>query len=242
MKFQTSITDVKTNGTERVRGKELTELIENNTFTQTIFLILQGRLPRDQEEQMMNAIFTSIIDHGPATTSALTARISASANNPMHCALAAGILGFGERHGVALEATMHFFYENVETSDVSLLLKSMKEQKKYAPGFGHKVFEEKDPRAEVLLKKAEELGFFGMHCKFAKSVHTEINKISSKKLPLNVDGAIGAILCDMGFDSRLGRGIFVIGRIPGLVAQVYEEMVQDSGIRRLDVDDIEYIP
>ena len=112
MKFKTSITDVQKNGTETIRGKALTDLIEKNTFVQTIFLILQGELPTESEEKMLNAIFTAIIDHGPGTTSALMARISASANNPMHCALAAGILGFGERHGVALEATMKFFYKN----------------------------------------------------------------------------------------------------------------------------------
>jgi len=241
MKFKTSITDVQKNGTETIRGKALTDLIEKNTFVQTIFLILQGELPTESEEKMLNAIFTAIIDHGPGTTSALMARISASANNPMHCALAAGILGFGERHGVALEATMKFFYKNLEVTDIVSLLTSMKEQKKYAPGFGHKGFEERDPRSDALLKKAKELGFFGKHCEFALRVHKELNALSSKKLPLNVDGSIGAILCDMGFDSRLGRGIFVIGRIPGLVAQVYEEMMNDTGIRRVDVEDIEYI-
>ena len=51
---------------------------------------------------------------------------------------------------------------------------------------------------------------------------------------------MAAILLDMGFDARLMKGFFIIARIPGLVAQVYEEMADDPGIRRLDQSDIQY--
>ena len=51
---------------------------------------------------------------------------------------------------------------------------------------------------------------------------------------------MAAIISDMGFDWRMARGFFIIGRVPGLVAQVYEEMTSGGGLRRIDESEIEY--
>src|SRR3989338_45757 len=241
MKFKTAITQVNREVWETVRGEPLSELISKRTFSETIFLILKGTLPPEAQARMINAILTATIDHGPATASALCARISASAKNPMHTALAAGILGFGERHGSAVESAMNFFYAHKEGYDVPKLVRDMKARKEYVPGFGHKVFTEHDPRSVALFDIARDTNIYGAYCELAHTLHKEINAVSSKPLPMNVDGAIAAILCDMGFDSRLGNGIFMIGRVPGLVAHIFEEMTTGQGIRRLDDGEVEYM-
>jgi len=46
---------------------------------------------------------------------------------------------------------------------------------------------------------------------------------AKKSLPINVDGAIGAILADLGMDPAAFNGIFMIARTPGLIAHVIEE-------------------
>jgi Citrate synthase, C-terminal domain len=46
---------------------------------------------------------------------------------------------------------------------------------------------------------------------------------AKKSLPINVDGAIGAILADPGVDLAAFNGIFMTARRPGLVAHVIEE-------------------
>jgi citryl-CoA lyase len=242
MKYKTSTTNVQADGTEIVRGKQLKELIKNNTFSQTIFLMLQGEMPTDAQRQMVDAMLTAIIDNGPAVTSAQCARLSASAGNEMHTALAAGILGFGDRHGVALEHAMNFFYNHADdtASELASMITECREERARIPGYGHKIFKDEDPRTGVLFEKARELGIAAKHVALSLAVHKELNAQSSKTLPLNIDGALAAILCDMDFDSRLGKGFFIIGRMPGLVAQVHEEMVNDVGIRRLDPAEIEY--
>ncbi len=240
MKFKTSISDIRRDGTEIIRGYKLTDLIEKKSFVETIFLILKGELPNPSHAKMMDAIFSAVIDHGPAVASALTARISASAKNDLHTSVAAGLLGLGGRHGVVIEPAMNFFYDNSNESDLAGLLQKMKEKKQYASGFGHKIFEV-DPRTQALLKIAKETGIYGRYCEFAEKVETTLNSTSSKKLPLNADGAIAAILCDMGFDARVGDGIFVIARVPGLVSQVVEEITSGEGIRRIEPEEIEYI-
>lgn len=240
MKFQTKLTKVE-KGEEIIRGENLEKLMTENTFAQNIFFLLIGKMPDEKQTKMFEAILSSVIDHGPATASALTARISASAKNPLHASVAAGLLGLGERHGVVISQAMEFFYKNSEEKNLLGLLKTMKENKQYVLGYGHKFFPDLDPRTVKLFEIAKENNIFGQYCEFALNVEKNLNEISSKKLPLNADGAIAAILCDMGMKSNIGNGIFIIARVPGLVAQVLEEVESDVGIRRLSDDEIEYL-
>ena len=50
----------------------------------------------------------------------------------------------------------------------------------------------------------------------------------------NVDGAIGAILADLGMNPAAFNGIFMIARTPGLVAHVIEEQTREKPMRRID--------
>lgn len=240
MKFTTSITHVKHDGNEEIRGHSLDHLIESQSFASAVFLLLTGNEPTEQQAKVLNAIFVSVLDHGPGTASALNARISASAKNPIHASLAAGILGLGERHGMAASAAMEFLYDAKDESDLDELVATLKEAKVRIPGYGHKVFTDFDPRTRTLFKIATDEGVYGEYCVLALGVHAAINRISSKKLPLNVDGAIAAILCDMGLSPKLGNALFLIGRVPGLLAQILEEQENDVGIRRLTDEEIEF--
>jgi citryl-CoA lyase len=239
MKFETSITKIE-NEKEIIRGKSLESLIKKQSFVSTIFLLLFNRLPKKNEEVMFNALLVSVIDHGPGTSSALNARVSASAGNPVHASLAAGILGFGERHGMAVEGAMKFFYDHADSKDIAAQLKELKDKKVRIPGYGHKVFTKNDPRTVTLFDIAKKQKILGKYCKFAGLVQKELNAISSKPLPLNVDGALAAILCDMGVDKKIGNIIFLIGRTQGLLAHIYEERTNDIGIRRIPAEDVEY--
>jgi citryl-CoA lyase len=240
MYFKTSITNITPEGKEFIRGFDLEILAESSNFGDTIFLLLLGRKPNGNESKMWNALLVMAIDHGPGTASALTARISASAKNSVHTSLAAGLLGLGERHGLAIEGAMKFFLEHKNVENLQAFLQNMKEQKKYVPGYGHKVLSV-DSRANALLKIAKVTGFYKEHCAFAEAVQEALKNTSSKVLPLNVDGAMAAVLCDMDIGTNLAKGIFMIARVPGLVAHIVEEIKNDDGIRRVDLDDIEYI-
>jgi citryl-CoA lyase len=240
MIFQTSITNIK-DGEEIIRGHKLEELIQERSFVEVIYLLFQGELPIESHANMLNALLVAAIDHGPGTVSGMTSRISASAGNSTHSAFAAGVLGFGPRHGIAGEGAMRFFYEHVDERDLRGLLAALKEDGVRIPGYGHKIFTETDPRSDVLFTIAKEQGIFGKYSEFALRVKDELNKISSKPLPLNIDGTMAAILCDMGMDARLGQTFFLISRTPGLLAQIHEEQTNDVGSRRLEDSEIEFV-
>jgi citryl-CoA lyase len=51
---------------------------------------------------------------------------------------------------------------------------------------------------------------------------------------LKVDGAIGAILADLGMKQAGFNGIFMIARTPGLIAHAIEEQARERPMRRID--------
>lgn len=239
--MKTSITKIK-DGKEIIRGKKLEDLVKKYTFSQSIFLLFTGRLPKKNEARIFDALLTSAIDHGPGTASALTARISASAQNDIHTSLAAGILGFGQRHGIATQNAMEFLCAVAHDKDVTIseVVLAYKQAKQRIPGYGHRVLK-KDHRSTTLLAIAKKEKIFGEHCQVALAVEKELIKVSSKPLPLNVDGAMAAILCDMGFTPIQGIAVFLAARVPGLLAQICEEVEQDGGLHRLDESEIEFV-
>jgi citrate synthase len=103
------------------------------------------------------------------------------------------------------------------------------------PGFGHRVHSE-DPRStkltEICFENLDEDKLF--HIKLAKKIEDNILKIKGKKLPVNVDGMIGAVLLALDFPMELANGIFMISRVPGLMAHYLEEKTTQKPMRKID--------
>ncbi len=230
--WTTSIT--KTGAGElRVRGYDINSMIKGLSFAQTIYLILKGELPSEAEARMIEAMLVSSIDHGITPPSNLAARTVMSGGNSLNSSVAAGILCIGESHGGAIEQCARILQESVAAGrSAAEVVAWHKERKIRLPGFGHRIHE-RDPRTTTLLEVADACGFTGDHIRLAVGMMEELEKGSSRKLPLNVDGAIAAVISEMGFDWRMGKGFFIIARTPGLVAHVFEEWSTQKPMRKL---------
>lgn len=229
-----------------IRGYPLTEMIGRLSFTESIYLVLKGELPSENEKMMFDAILTSVIEHGIAPPSVTAMRNVLSGGNDLHVGVGAGVLTFGRYHGGALEDAMRTMQQAVKQSQdlrqtARELAKQVAEGSLRIGGYGHKYYKDYDPRTKKLMSIAKEHGFFKEHCQFATMLEEEIEKAKGKRLVMNVDGAIAAITSDMGFDYRLGKGFFIIGRVPGLVAHAFEELTTEKPFRRLDEEtEVEY--
>ncbi len=229
------------------RGYPQEELIGRVNFGSAFFLLLKSRLPTEKEARMMDAIITSSIDHGVTPPSTHAARVVASAGVPLSTAVAAGILAVGDVHGGAIEDSARILQEWVGAmhknnwsfeQTAENLLEDLKQSKKRMPGFGHRLHTQ-DPRTARLYELADELKITGAHIKLSQAIKKEFEN-QGKKLPINVDGAIAAIISDMGFDWRLGKAFFLIGRVAGLIAHVYEEMTTQRPMRQMCKQEVEY--
>lgn len=234
-KWKTSIAGI-IDGEAHIHGYEVTDLIDKVNFTDAIWLELKGELPTDKEKAMLDAILISTIDNGLGPPSVTNARNCASAGNPMQAAVAAGVLGIGEFHGGAIEECARLLQMG---STAEKLVEKVIGSGDRVPGYGHKVYTQ-DPRATQLFAKAKSLGFWGEYCKLAVEVEKVLEEKKGKKIPINVDGAIAAVISEMGFNYRLGKGFFIIGRVVGLVAHIFEEYIREKPFRRIPGEEIEY--
>ena len=220
-----------------VYGHDLLKLAGEKSFTAVIYLILKGEMPDKNSEKMLGAMLTIAIDHGVEPASVVAARNVYSGGSPVQAAVAAGVLAFGEYHGGAIEAAMEIF-NKYQPLGVKKLVDDFAKSGVRVSGFGHRLYTS-DPRTQRLLLIAKKLGFYGKYVKFAFQVEEELSS-QGKKLPLNIDGIFAALLCEMGFNPKSGKGFFIIARTPGLVAHVVEEALREKPVRRLTDADVEY--
>ncbi|MHB1646288.1 MAG: citryl-CoA lyase [bacterium] len=232
-----------------IRGYNIDNLIGNKSYAEVCFLLLKGEMPTQAEAKMLDAIFVSSIDAGIAPPSAVAARTIFSGGNSLNAAVAGGILTLGDAHGGAIEKAAKLFQDelkdknnadfNINEMAQKIVDDAVKNKKRLA-GYGHKLHSI-DPRTKRLLEVAKLLNFGGKYVELAVAIENEFRiKKPEQKLPLNVDGAIAAIMSDMGLDYRLGKGLFIIARSAGLVGQVFEEWMREKPFRRLRSDLHEY--
>ena len=111
--WRTAIADSR-DGQIRIRGYDVPSLMTGRTFTDTIFLLHQGRLPNPTERALLDAILTGVADHGSGAPSCATARLAISGNRQsVSAAVAAGILAVGDDHGGAGSGCMEMIAAGV---------------------------------------------------------------------------------------------------------------------------------
>src|SRR5437588_2697781 len=238
--WNTAITRVEPNKVA-VRGYDIADLMGRVSFGAAVYLILTGELPSPTVARLMDAILVASIDHGATPPSALAARTVASTGATLSAAVAAGIMSINRHHGGAIEdcarqlktIAARAARESISIDEAAArTLATMREAGERMPGFGHRLHT-KDPRTPRLFELACEAGVDGVHMQAARAVEKSFTD-AKKALPINVDGAIGAILADLGMTPAAFNGIFMIARTPGLIAHVIEEQRRERPMRRID--------
>jgi citrate synthase len=216
-----------------VRGHDLVEdLIGKVSLGDMAFLELKGRLPTRQESTVFNALAVTLVEHG-MTPSAIAARLTYfGAPESLQGAVAAGLLGIGDRFGGSVEEAARTLQEALEGAgarrDIGDLARKIvtthKERKRPIAGLGHPIHKPIDPRTPKLFAIAADNGFSGRYVELMQAISAEASRSYGRELPVNATGAIGAIASELEIPWRVSRGLAVMARAIGLVAHVQEEL------------------
>lgn len=228
-----------------IRGYDIKDLMRKATFADLVFVLHLRRMPKANERRLLDAILISVADHGAGAPSCAAARLVASGNREsLSAAVAAGILAVGNDHGGAGAGCMEMIAQGLEAGRRDGLgpaeaaaetVKTFAAAKRRIPGLGHRVHSE-DPRVDVLFDMAREAGLKGDAITFLRAIEAGLAS-TGKAIPINVDGALAAVLHEMGFPPAAGKFIFIIGRVAGLTAEVAEEYDRERPMRiRFDVE------
>lgn len=268
-KWKTAITKIEPDSI-RTRGYAQEDLISNISYSEMVYLLLKGELPSKKEAKILNYILISFCDHGLTPPSTQAVRLVTSSGSPLNAAISSALLSFGKNHAGAIEEAMKLFKSAIEdiksktnsnNNDINKAIKSNitsnndinEAIEKIAknivneslnkniklPGFGHR-YHEKDPRAVKILELADNEDYLGLHIKLALAIEKIL--FNEKKISLNIDGVNAALLLDMDFDTSVGTGIFMIGRLPALIAHAQEENNKETFFRKFcQIDDVSFL-
>ncbi|RPJ76940.1 MAG: citryl-CoA lyase [Acidobacteria bacterium] len=248
-RWRTAITRIEPDSIA-IRGYAVDEMMGRLSFAEAIFLILRGELPTPSMGKLFGAALVSSIDHGVTPPSTIAARNVATSGAPLRACVAAGVLGFGRYHGGDIETCMRFLDEALALvraggtypAAAQQVIDACFAENRKLPGFGHRIHTS-DPRASRLLQMAHELELDGEHVRMVRTMERVLSgrtEVPGRPLPLNVDGAIAAVCSDMGFEPEVGNAMFIIARIPGLIAHATEERARQAPMRQIDPKDAQY--
>jgi len=235
-----------------VRGKDLcNELIGQQSFTSYFLFLLTGQAPSEQLVRVTDATLIAIAEHGLVPSVVASRMTLAAAPDAIQGAVAAGLLGCGSVILGAAETAGQLLIDTLslaQSSSISLeesatqQLQALKASRQTLPGFGHPTHKAGDPRAHKLLALAHEWGIAGEHVRALETLSQQVASVYGRALPLNVSGAIPAVLLDAGFPAGALRGIPLLARTGSLVAHLLEEQVRPIGFKLAQAaeDAIEY--
>ncbi|UCC85683.1 MAG: citryl-CoA lyase [Anaerolineales bacterium] len=235
-----------------IRGYDLVQLIGAFPFPSVLYLLFTGELPPARVARLLDAIMVASIDHGAGAPSALAARTAASGGASLGAAAAAGLLTLGKYHGAAVQDAMEAIQRVVDLWDgggggeealargADSVVADWRRAGRRIAGFGHRQHKRKDPRPTRLFELAREAEVPGKFLEAAQALEGALKRSIGKALPINIDGAVAAILCEIGFPAGLSNALFMVARITGILAHAYEEIEHGPPMRRIDPVDHGY--
>lgn len=188
----------------------------DQNFAVNVFKLLAKRDPSDQEAEFFELILNLCIDHGPESPSAVKTIEEAQAGKSMGEAVGAGIAEIGDRHGGAMKPGMEFMLQIKDGADVKVLIQQYLDEKKVIGGYGHRIYKDQDPRAELIIKKLEEAGLGSEYISIAREIEKILEELKGTKLVLNIDGAIAVVLLTFNWPPSSGPAVFIASRAAGL--------------------------
>jgi len=243
--YKSAITEIGPNKIN-IRGYPLKEIIEKLSFAEAVFLTIRGELPTKSQTRVMNAVLCGIIDHGLYAPTILATRVVASAApSSIMPAIASGMLTVGEitvspqDTGELIQKALNIMKnEGISKKETAVkIVRDYQERKKRLPGLGHPLHPEGDPRAIALKKVTKEEGLWGEKGAIYEEIHKTFVEITGKNLPINIDGMMGCVLSELGFEPKEMAGIAALSFMPGMIAHAVEE----SKSLKLRVAEYEYI-
>ncbi|WP_232686681.1 citrate synthase [Halobacterium zhouii] len=214
-------------------GDDVVEPREDLSHAANFLYMLNDEEPDDVLAEVFDQALVLHADHG-LNASTFSSMVTSSTLADLHSAVtsAVGTLS-GSLHGGANANVMRMLKE-VDDSDKDALtwVQDALERGDRVMGFGHRVYNVKDPRAKILGEQSEELGEAAGDTKwYEMSVQIEEYMQEEKGLAPNVDFYSASTYYQMGIPIDIYTPIFAMSRVGGWIAHVLEQYEDNRLIR-----------
>jgi citrate synthase len=189
--------------------------------------------PNKTLEHALDVLFILHADHEQNCSTSVMRSVGSSHADPYSCMAAAAAALYGPLHGGANEEVLKLLREIGSKDRVPAYIARVKRGEFRLMGFGHRIYKNFDPRAQIIKRIADEV--FEVTGKNPLiDIAVELERIAlqddyfvSRKLYPNVDFYSGIIYEAMRFPLDMFPVLFAIGRTPGWLAQ-WQEMLLDK--------------
>ncbi|NVC95419.1 2-methylcitrate synthase [Vibrio natriegens] len=194
--------------------------------------LLTGKEPTELHKQVMHCSLILYAEH-EFNASTFAARVCASTLSDIHSCITAAIGTLrGPLHGGANEAAMEMIEDWQTPDEAEANIMQMLANKDKIMGFGHAIYRESDPRNALIKRWSEELSKqVGDTHLYAVSERVESVMKREKGLFCNADFFHASAYHFMDIPTKLFTPIFVMSRLTGWAAHVYEQRANNRIIR-----------
>jgi len=235
------------------RGEEPLEPKDELSYAGNFLYMLTGEEPSEVATDTFDEALTLHADHG-LNASTFTAMVVSSTFADVYSSVTAGIGALsGPLHGGANQDVMETLMD-IDDSDKDPLawVKNHTEQGRRVPGWGHRVYNVKDPRAKILQSRLEDLSEESGEHRWLEYTQTIEEYLTGEKglpekgIAPNVDFYSGAVYYQLGIPIDMYTPIFAMARSGGWLAHVLEyqednRLIRPRG-RYVGPEDLEFVP
>ncbi len=210
------------------------ELSYAENFLSMLFRMSEQKFHADERlTKALEILFILHADHEQNCSTNAVRSVGSSQVDP-YSAVSAGIAAlYGPLHGGANEAVLRMLRRIGSKDNVSDFISGVKNGDERLMGFGHRVYKNYDPRAQI-IKKATDDVFEVTGVNPLLEIAVELEKIAledeyfvKRKLYPNVDFYSGLIYEALSFPPEMFTVLFAIPRTVGWLAQ-WSELVDDK--------------
>jgi 2-methylcitrate synthase len=194
--------------------------------------MLTGKQPSQLQQQVMHCSLVLYAEH-EFNASTFTARVCASTLSDLHSCITAAIGTLrGPLHGGANEAAMAMIEQWQTPDSAEAGIMAMLNKKEKIMGFGHAIYTESDPR-NILIKNWSEKLSVDASDGYLFSVSERVEQVMKREKNLfpNADFYHASAYHFMGIPTKLFTPIFVMSRLTGWAAHVFEQRDNNRIIR-----------
>ncbi|OEF25622.1 bifunctional 2-methylcitrate synthase/citrate synthase [Vibrio rumoiensis] len=194
--------------------------------------MLTDKAPSDLHKQVMHCSLILYAEH-EFNASTFTARVCASTLSDLYSCVTAAIGSLrGPLHGGANEAAMEMIQDWKTPDEAETNILRMLENKDKIMGFGHAIYRESDPRNALIKQWSKQLSeAVGETQLYAVSDRVEAVMKREKGLFCNADFFHASAYHFMDIPTKLFTPIFVMSRLTGWAAHVFEQRANNRIIR-----------
>jgi citrate synthase len=190
--------------------------------------MLHGSPPMPEEAEALNALLILHMEH-ELNASTFAARTVIGTGSDYFSAIAAAIGALkGPRHGGAIDAVVPMLREIGSPEAVPSYVERALCQHRKLPGFGHRVYRHRDPRAAIQARIAERHRDAAL-VRTARRLEQEM--LDRKGLPANVDYYAAIGLDALGLPNELFTSFIASARVAGWTAHILEQLTNNRLIR-----------